>query len=37
MGIDANILSFGKSRVYDALAPEFQTCMIVRDLAKKET
>jgi len=37
MGIDAHILSFGKSRVYDALAPEFQTYKTIRELAQKRT
>ena len=37
MGIDAHILSFGKSRVYDAIAPEFQTYMTIRELAQKRT
>ena len=37
MGIDAHILSFGKSRVYDAIAPEFKTYMTIRELAQKRT
>ncbi len=35
MGNDAEILSYGKSRVYDALAPEFQTYNAIKELAKK--
>jgi len=36
MGNDAQILSFGKSRVYDSLAPEFQTYNMIRELAQSK-
>ena len=36
MGQDAKILSFGKSRVYDSFAPEFQTYETIKGLAEKK-
>ena len=33
MGLDAEILSFNKSKVYDSLAPEFQTYETIKELA----
>jgi len=36
MGNDAEILSFGISKVYDALAPEFQTYNTIKELAREE-
>ena len=37
MGHDAKILSFGKSKVYDSLAPEFETYETIKELTKRET
>ena len=34
MGHDAKILSFGKSKVYDSLAPEFETYETIKELAQ---
>ncbi|HDD45030.1 MAG TPA: hypothetical protein ENG63_09270 [Candidatus Desulfofervidus auxilii] len=34
MGQDAEILSFGKLKVYDSLAPEFQTYETIKNLAR---
>jgi len=34
MGQDAKILSFGKSRVYDSFAPEFETYETIKELAR---
>ena len=36
MGPDAKILSYGKSRCYDSLAPEFQTYGTIVELAKNK-
>jgi len=36
MGNDAEILSFGIRRTYDALAPEFQTYETIRELARNK-
>jgi len=36
MGKDAKILSFGKSKVYDSLAPEFETYDTIRELAQNK-
>ena len=36
MGRDAEILSFGVSKVYDSLAPEFQTYETIKELAQKK-
>jgi len=36
MGQDAKILSFGKSRVYDSFAPEFNTYKTIKDLAQSK-
>ena len=36
MGNDAKILSFGRSRVYDSLAPEFNTYPTIKQLAEKK-
>lgn len=36
MGNDAQVLSFGASRVYDSLAPEFQTYQTIRELAQSK-
>jgi len=36
MGKDAKILSFGESKNYDALAPEFQTYETIKELAQKK-
>jgi len=33
---DAKILSFGKLKTYDALAPEFQTYETIKKLAKSK-
>ena len=35
MGMDAKILSFGKFKFYDALAPEFRTYETIRELAQR--
>ena len=37
MGPDAKILSYGKSRCYDSLAPEFQTYETMVELAKNKS
>lgn len=37
MGSDASVLSFGKFKVYDALAPEFQTYETIKELANEKT
>ena len=36
IGYDAKVLSFGKFKIYDALAPEFQTYEIIKDLAQNK-
>jgi len=36
MGKDAKILSFGKSKTYDSLAPEFETYDTIRELAQNK-
>lgn len=36
MGDEATVLSFGKTRAYDSLAPEFQTYETIKELAQKE-
>ena len=36
MGQDAKILSFGKSKTYDSLAPEFETYDTIRELAQNK-
>ncbi|RLG71235.1 MAG: hypothetical protein DRO11_04895 [Methanobacteriota archaeon] len=36
MGLDAEILSFGKFKIYDSLAPEFQTYETIKELAQKK-
>ncbi|RLG53545.1 MAG: hypothetical protein DRN95_09370, partial [Candidatus Hydrothermarchaeota archaeon] len=36
MGRDATILSYGKSRVYDSLAPEFETYETIKELAQSK-
>ena len=36
MGHDAEILSFGVSRVYDSLAPEFGTYETIVELARRK-
>ena len=36
MGVDATILSFGMSRVYDSLAPEFETYETIKELAQSK-
>gem|GEM_PF-2773576 len=36
MGVDATILSFGVSRVYDSLAPEFETYETIKELAQSK-
>ncbi len=36
MGVDAEILSFGKSRVYDSLSPEFQTYETIKELSQRK-
>ena len=36
MGQDARILSFGKLKTYDALAPEFQTYEMIKKLAQSK-
>lgn len=36
MGFDAEILSFGVSKVYDSLAPEFQTYSTIVELAQRK-
>jgi len=37
MGQDAKILSFGKLKTYDSLAPEFHTYEVIKKLALKKT
>ena len=37
MGGNIKILSFGKSRCYDSLAPEFQTYETIKELAQEKT
>lgn len=36
MGEDASILSFGQSKVYDSLAPEFETYETIKELARNK-
>ena len=36
MGMDAKVLSFGKLKFYDALAPEFQTYQTIVELVQKK-
>jgi len=36
MGTSAKVLSFGRFKVYDALAPEFQTYETIKELAQKK-
>lgn len=36
MGMDAEILSFGQFKIYDSLAPEFQTYQKIKELAEKK-
>jgi len=36
MGQDAKILSFGKLKTYDSLAPEFETYETIKELAKRK-
>ncbi len=36
MGNDAEILSFGNRKVYDSLAPEFQTYQTIKELAQRK-
>jgi len=36
IGYDAKVLSFGKFKIYDALAPEFQTYETIKDLAQNK-
>ncbi len=36
MGRDAKILSFGKLKIYDSLAPEFETYETIKELARKK-
>ena len=35
-GTNAKVLSFGKFKVYDALAPEFETYETIKELAQKK-
>ncbi|RLI76667.1 hypothetical protein DRP04_12455 [Archaeoglobales archaeon] len=37
MGDNAKILSYGKSRVYDSLAPEFETYETIKELARSNS
>ena len=37
MGRDAKILSFGKLKIYDSLAPEFHTYETIKELAQNKT
>ena len=37
MGVNAKILSFGKFKVYDSLAPEFQTYETIKELAENKS
>ena len=36
MGTNAKVLSFGKFKVYDALAPEFETYETIKELAQSK-
>ena len=36
MGTNAEVLSFGKFKVYDSLAPEFETYESIKNLAQKK-